>query len=177
MKSHTKLALVLCAIVSFPFLSANATTFQVQVGQRGQKFNPANITIAPGDTIEWIWAGNDHSTTSGTPGNPDGLWDSGVQNSGFTFSYTFNTAGTFSYICTPHPFMKGTVIVQAASTGGSDNSGDASGTAGTGGSGTSPPKDDGGCSVAATPVTGGIASLAGAALLGLVLATRRRSRR
>ena len=33
--------------------------------------------------------------------------------------------------------MKGTVIVQAASTGGTDNSGDGSGTSGTGGSGTS----------------------------------------
>ena len=29
-------------------------------------------------------------------------------------SATFNTAGTFAYICTPHPFMKGTVVVQGA---------------------------------------------------------------
>jgi hypothetical protein len=32
---------------------------------------------------------NLQSTTSGTPGNPSGLWDSGVQDSGFMFSHTF----------------------------------------------------------------------------------------
>src|SRR5262249_3704127 len=120
MKSHTKLSVLLCAIVSLCFLSANATTFQVQVGQRGQKFSPATITVAPGDTVQWVWAGDNHSTTSGTPGNPDGLWDSGVQNTGFTFSYTFNTVGTFNYYCTPHGSccgMVGTVVVAAPTVG------------------------------------------------------------
>ena len=38
-------------------------------------------------------------------------------DAGQSGSHTFDTAGTFSYICTPHPNMKGTVIVQAAQTG------------------------------------------------------------
>lgn len=120
MKSNINPLLVLCAILLAPFFSARATTFQVQVGAGGLKFKPANITVAPGDTVQWVWAGDGHSTTSGTPGNPDGLWDSGVQNTGFTFSYTFNIAGTFNYYCTPHGSccgMIGTVVVAAPTVG------------------------------------------------------------
>src|SRR5262245_39527446 len=116
MKSQVKIAFLLCALAFLPLLCANATTFQVQVGASGLKFTPASITIQPGDTIQWVWAANGHSTTSGTPGNPDGLWDSGIQNNGFTFSYTFNTAGTFNYYCSPHGQccgMVGTVTVSS----------------------------------------------------------------
>ena len=119
MKRHTKLALVLSSALLLPFLGATAATFQVQVGSGGLRFNPASITIQPGDTIDWVWAANGHSTTSGTPGNPDGLWDSGVQNAPFTFSHTFNTPGTFSYYCSPHGNccgMVGTVTVSSGST-------------------------------------------------------------
>ncbi len=28
-----------------------------------------------------------------------------------TYSYTFDKAGTYKYHCTPHPYMKGTVVV------------------------------------------------------------------
>ncbi len=99
-------------------LSAGATTFQVQVGQDGLKFTPQNVTIQVGDTVQWNWAASGHSSTSGTPGNPDGKWDSGVQNSGFVFSFTFTSAGTFNYFCSPHGVccaMIGSVIVNAPS--------------------------------------------------------------
>ncbi len=118
MKSHTKLAFVLSSAVLLPFFCASATTFQVQVGAGGLKFTPASITVQPGDTVQWVWAASGHSSTSGTPGNPDGLWDSGVQNSGFTFSHTFNSAGTFNYYCTPHGQccgMIGSVTVSSGS--------------------------------------------------------------
>lgn len=61
------------------------------------QFNPDPITIKVGDTVHWVWASNDHSTTSDT-----GLWDSGVHNQPFTFDHTFNSAGTFGYHCTQH---------------------------------------------------------------------------
>ena len=118
MKPQAKIALAFCALALLPLLSANAATFQVQVGQGGLKFTPASITILPGDTVQWVWAADGHSTTSGTPGNPDGLWDSGIQNTGFTFSYTFNTVGTFNYYCSPHGQccgMIGSVTVSSGS--------------------------------------------------------------
>ena len=102
MKPHIKLALVICCAAISPLLNSRAATVQVRVGAGGLRFNPRNVTIQVGDTVQWSWAANGHSSTSGTPGNPDGLWDSGVQNSGFVFSHTFSTAGTFRYYCTPH---------------------------------------------------------------------------
>jgi glucose/arabinose dehydrogenase len=74
------------------------------VGENGRlRFNPASVNIQIGDTVEWVWSAGRHSTTSGTPGAPNGIWDSGVTNHvGFTFSHTFSDAGSFPYFCTPH---------------------------------------------------------------------------
>ena len=111
-----KFAVIVGCAAFLSLLSAGAATFQVQVGQDGLKFTPQNVTIQVGDTVQWIWAASGHSSTSGTPGNPDGKWDSGVQNTGFTFSQTFTTAATFNYFCSPHGLccgMIGSVIVNA----------------------------------------------------------------
>jgi plastocyanin len=103
MKHHFKFVLVLCCTALASLAGARATTFQVQVGANGLRFTPQNVDIQVGDTIEWIWGAGSHSTTSGTPGQPDGRWDSGVVNqTGFIFSFTFTTAGTFNYYCSVH---------------------------------------------------------------------------
>lgn len=101
----------LCGIGNLP-----AATVQVQVGAGGLKFTPQTVTIQIGDTVQWNWADNGHSSTSGVPGAPDGLWDSGILNNGATFSQTFTGAGNFNYFCSPHGSccgMVGTVRVNA----------------------------------------------------------------
>ena len=99
--------------------SASATTIDVTVAPNGDLvFSPSSVTIHPGDTVRWTWAASVHSSTSGVPGAPDGIWDSGILNQGATFSHTFNSTGTFPYYCTPHGGccgMVGTVIVASAS--------------------------------------------------------------
>ncbi len=102
MKHHIKFAFVVCCAATISLLSSRADTIPVQVGAGGLIFTPANVTIHVGDTIQWTWAGNSHSSTSGIPGQPDGLWDSGIHNAGFVFSHTFATAGTFAYFCSVH---------------------------------------------------------------------------
>ena len=117
MKFNFRFALVVCGAAFISLLSSRAATVQVQVGAGGQKFTPKNVTINAGDTIEWVWAGNHHTSTSGTPGSPDGMWDSGINNTGFVFSHTFSTAETFTYYCSPHGVccgMIGSVVVNAA---------------------------------------------------------------
>jgi len=63
-------------------------------------------TINAGQTVEWQWQSNLHSTTSGTCTSgfctPDGLWDSQVKNLGFVYTRQFNTVGTFAYYCQIH---------------------------------------------------------------------------
>ena len=83
--------------------SASAATFSVTVGPNGDLvFSPSSVTIHPGDTVLWTWGSSFHSSTSGVPGVPDGIWDSGILNQGATFSHTFNSTGTFPYYCTVH---------------------------------------------------------------------------
>ncbi len=40
-----------------------------------------------------------------------GMKESGLFSQGQSFSYTFNTSGTYQYYCTVHPSMVATVIV------------------------------------------------------------------
>lgn len=117
MKFHSKFLFVVCCAAITTLLSAKAATIQVEVGADGLKFTPQDVTIQAGDTIEWTWSASGHSSTSGTAGHPDGLWDSGVQNSGFVFSRTFTTPGAFPYYCSVHGIccgMIGSVTVVAA---------------------------------------------------------------
>jgi plastocyanin len=93
---------------------ASAATVTVTVGNNCFCFSPPSVTIHPGDTVRWTWSSTGHSSTSGTPGSPNGIWDSGILNQGAMFSHTFNTVGSFPYYCTPHGAccnMVGTVTV------------------------------------------------------------------
>ena len=105
-------------VIGYP-KPAGATTFNVTVGPDGQLiFMPSSVTIHPGDQVKWTWGSSGHSSTSGSPGMPNGIWDSGILNMGATFTHTFNSVGTFPYYCTPHGGccgMVGTVVVVAAS--------------------------------------------------------------
>jgi len=106
------------SLIAYP-KPASATTFNVTVGPGFDLvFDPASVTIHPGDQVKWTWGSSGHSTTSGSPGMPNGLWDSGIQGQGATFTRTFNSTGTFPYYCTPHGGccgMTGTVMVVNAS--------------------------------------------------------------
>jgi plastocyanin len=89
--------------------TAPATTVAAgsTVSIKGFAFNPAQISVKVGDTV--TWTNNDDTTHTVTAS--DGSFDSGNLDTGKTFSQTFTTAGTFSYICSIHTGMKATVTV------------------------------------------------------------------
>ncbi|HEX3540233.1 MAG TPA: plastocyanin/azurin family copper-binding protein [Acidimicrobiales bacterium] len=71
-------------------------------------FDPAALTVKAGTKV--TWTNNDivaHTVTFTDVAN------SPVLNRGDTFSRTFTSPGTYSYICSIHPFMHGTVVVTA----------------------------------------------------------------
>jgi plastocyanin len=75
----------------------------------GFAFSPAALTVKAGTTVTWTNKDADaHTVTSQGSG---GSLRSKAMATGETFSYTFTTAGTFSYLCTIHPFMTATVTV------------------------------------------------------------------
>jgi len=79
-------------------------------------FIPSTVTIEVGETV--TWENNDTAAHTASGGNPtDGLtgpWDSSLIMAGGSYSYTADTAGTFDYFCMVHPWMEGTLIVEAA---------------------------------------------------------------
>jgi plastocyanin len=80
-------------------------------------FIPSTIAISTGDTVTWVNTDTAaHTATGGTPANgASGVWDSSLMMAGGTsFSHTFDTAGTYPYLCMVHPWMTGTVIVTGA---------------------------------------------------------------
>jgi plastocyanin len=109
--------LLLTAVAAAPALGA-----AVGVSIAGKTFEPAEITVAEGDTVTWTVTeaiGEPHSVTSGAVGDADvgAHFDSGIglQEDGQTFEWTFEEPGTFAYFCTVHAAeMTGQVIVQSA---------------------------------------------------------------
>jgi len=87
--------------------SSAASTDQVKISNFA--FSPASITIKVGTKVTW---------TNGDEVKHNVAMDDGAEgpssqmlSKGDTYTYTFTKAGTFKYHCTPHPSMKGTVIV------------------------------------------------------------------
>lgn len=89
-------------------------------------FSPASVSVAVGDLVTWRNTGKEpHNAVA-----DDGSFDTGTITAGGSASRTFPKPGTFSYICTIHPSMKGTV--RAVSSGGGGGTAGAGGTAGPG---------------------------------------------
>jgi len=78
-------------------------------------FIPSTVVITVGGTVTWENTDTAaHTSSSGTPADgPDGVFDSSLVMAGASFSHTFDSAGTFDYFCMVHPWMTGTVIVEA----------------------------------------------------------------
>ena len=142
-------------------------------------FSPGSLTVHVGDRVSWFNQGpSSHSATAN-----NGSFDTGVLAKGTSGSFTFSTPGTFSYHCTPHPFMHGSVTVLAASTGSSSGStgGNAAKSAagkGSASSGSSSSRAGGGATQAGLPRTGfdvAIVAGLGVLLLGLGSLLRRRA--
>ena len=80
----------------------------------GKFFVPDTLTVSKGTTVSWTNGDSTlHTVTSGSPeaGNSGTEFDSSYLAAGKTFQHPFNTAGTFDYYCTLHPYMKGKVVV------------------------------------------------------------------
>ena len=111
------LVAIIVPVLAFYPTAGSAATVTVTVNSGSYNsffFTPASVTIHPGDTVPMDVELSGHSSTSGSPGMPNGLWDSGILHLGATFSHTFNTGGTFPYYCTVHGQccgMTGTVTV------------------------------------------------------------------
>ena len=92
--------------VVMPLGSSGATS--------GAGYEPPEVTVSPGAAV--IWDNQDnalHTATSGQSPTPDGKFDSGIVGANQKSEpITMPTEpGEYTYFCTLHPNMVGTVIV------------------------------------------------------------------
>ena len=96
---------------------------EVHVSIIGNSFYPKVIQVAPGTKVTWTnedvftylageYAGiHNAAGTSAPPEDEDGLMTPLLAH-GESASHTFTHEWEYDYICTPHPYMKGRVIVK-----------------------------------------------------------------
>lgn len=105
---------VIATPVSTVSAATESSAAEVQVEINLFNFSEDEITIPAGTTVTWVNLDNiEHSVTSGTPENPDGVFDSDFFVKDETFSMVFDTPGEYHYFCRRHNHMQGVVIVTA----------------------------------------------------------------
>ena len=72
-------------------------------------FMPGELEVAGGTTVTWTNK-DENAHTVKDEGGAD-FQESEELEQGETFTFTFATPGTYTYICGIHPYMKGTVVV------------------------------------------------------------------
>ncbi len=78
------------------------------VSIQNYSFSAASLTVTAGATV--VWTNNDGVTHTVTA--DDNSFNSGNVTPGSTYSLKFATKGTFTYHCSIHTMMKGTIVVQ-----------------------------------------------------------------
>ena len=75
-------------------------------------YEPEQLTVAVGTTVTFTNEDSaPHTATSGQSPTGDGMFDTGTLQ-GQSKPVKLTKAGTFTYYCAIHPFMKATVIVK-----------------------------------------------------------------
>ncbi len=107
MRKRISIALLSAAMMLMVSCSSNPAPKTHTVVIDGFKFQPALLTVNVGDTV--VFNNKDmvpHKAVA------EGKFDSGKLEQGKSWTYTAKDKGTFNYICTYHPNMKGQLIVQ-----------------------------------------------------------------
>jgi plastocyanin len=76
-------------------------------------FLPATLSVAPGTAVTWSNHDEEPHNIVNVPaaGQPR-VFRSQAVDGGEKYSFVFNEPGTYSYICSIHPHMQGTIVVK-----------------------------------------------------------------
>jgi len=107
-----RMAVLALVLVSFSFASSAelpAENKPVKISIINFQFTPAEVTIAPGESVTWV---NDDGAPHGLEYN-DGSSGKDLLLPGESYNRRFDQPGTYDYNCSVHPYMTGRVIVRA----------------------------------------------------------------
>ena len=76
------------------------------------QFAPDTLHVSVGTTVRWMNQDEiEHTVTAGSPSQRDAAFNATLAKKGATAERTFDKAGTFTYFCDRHQFMRGTITV------------------------------------------------------------------
>lgn len=90
---------------------AAQTSATETVNIKGMLFTPSQITVAKGGTVTWTNNDTVAHTVVADVSDANGP-NSGNIEPGGTYSFTFETTGSFQYHCSIHSSMHGTIVVK-----------------------------------------------------------------
>jgi len=88
--------------------TVTSTASQNSVAIQNYAFNPSTLTIQKGANVTWT----NYDSVQHTVVSDSGAFSSPLLNKGDTYTFQFNTTGSFPYYCSIHPYMKGTIAVE-----------------------------------------------------------------
>lgn len=104
-------------------------TKEVLVKIIGNSFYPKTIQVAPGTTVKWInediftyMEGEFAALHNAASYEGPESFNSPLLGHAETFSFEFKEEGDYKYLCSPHPYMRGAVIVTSESGAGKQGS-------------------------------------------------------
>lgn len=97
--------------------NGNGDDDMIQVGPSEDEFAfvPDELTVSVGTEVTWEWETSTHNIVVDSQPD-DANWEGHetTENTGFTYSFTFEVPGTYDYYCQPHrnQGMEGTIVVE-----------------------------------------------------------------
>lgn len=89
--------------------TADAAAKTITINIKEYKYSKPSITVKKGTKIKWVNKDEmKHNATTSKAGGPKGP----LLAKGKSYTWTASKKGTFNYTCSPHPFMKGKIIVK-----------------------------------------------------------------
>jgi plastocyanin len=90
-----------------PSMQLHRSVVHVQI--RNFAFLPAHVVVSPGTRVVWTNADEEPHTVV----SDKRTWASEALETGSYFTQTMSQSGTFTYHCSIHPYMRGSVEVQS----------------------------------------------------------------
>jgi plastocyanin len=86
----------------------------VKIGDQNIEFGyfPRRARVKAGTAVTFTNAGDTPHTATSFENGRIGSWDTGPLGSGQSKTITFDKPGNYYYICAPHPWMYGQIIVE-----------------------------------------------------------------
>src|SRR6266566_7397137 len=93
-----------------PSTSTNSAQIKMVESNGQYSFSPATVTVTKGGKV--VWTNTTDAPHTVTPDTAKAFTASSDIAANQTYSLVFNTAGTYTYHCSIHTYMKATIIVK-----------------------------------------------------------------